>query len=201
MLHLTVDSLQGLKGFNPYSYGANALERWTAGLTVRQLDRRIVRIVLIESYEMAIEQFLKHIVGHSTGLSREHIHSHNVWKLACDADFHGREKYGHMLRQFSKYYNEERYESDDPEQRQALFDYLLDEDTLNLADEFLYSLYTAAKDVDRSASKSATTSVNDSVVIVGDDNDSADNSDIGSVSTQKGSGSGKGSRHLNLFPD
>lgn len=152
---LTVDSLRSLKDFSAYSYAANALERWHAARVLRDTDKKLFRIPIIEGYEMAIEQFLKHIISHTGDLSRDHIHSHKVWGLACDAQLNNREKYRRLLQRFGQYYDEARYESDDPEERQAILDYLTDDDILDSADDLLLVLYTEAKNVDISTSKRA----------------------------------------------
>lgn len=100
---------------------------------------------------MALEQFLKFIISRTSSLTRDHIHSHKLWGLACDAQLLGREKYRRMLQRFSQYYDEGRYECDDPIERQSLLDYLTGDEVLNAADTLLLELYGSARDIERSS--------------------------------------------------
>lgn len=148
---MSEDLFRGMKGFNEFSYAANALERWKSAYTLRHLDIKLHRILVIEGYAMALEQFLKFIISRTSSLTRDHIHSHKLWGLACDAQLLGREKYRKILQRFSQYYDEGRYECDDPVERQSLLDYLTDSDVLDVADTLLLELYGSAQDIERSS--------------------------------------------------
>lgn len=104
---------------------------------------------------MSCEMFLKYIISRTSVLRKDHIHSHSVWGLACDAEMPHREKYRTLLRKLGDYYSECRYENDDIETKQSVIDYFLDDSIFDEADSMLFELYSYAKDVERSASLSA----------------------------------------------
>lgn len=138
-----------LGGFNLYTYGDKALHRWGAGIKLREELCRENLDTVISEYEMACELFLKHIISRTGALRKDHVHSHNVWALACDAEVTNRERYRTLLKKLGQYYLECRYECEDIETEQALRDYFMDSDVFEQADQLLLMLHTAARDADR----------------------------------------------------
>lgn len=149
---MTLQSLLQFKQFKLYSYGYNALRRWQSAFKNKEDDFEFHKIVIIEGYEMAIEQMLKHIISRSSFFSKEHVYSHNVWALSVDAEISSRDKYRRELKMLSDYYLDGRYEPDDLELYQSVLDYFADREVFNKLDNFLYELYTLAQDTDRLSS-------------------------------------------------
>lgn len=152
---MTVDSLKQLPQFKLYTNGYHGLKRWITAKSLRQLDFQEHLDSIIESYELACELLLKHIISRTSYLRREHIHSHNVWSLACDAEIRGRDRYRTLLKRLGSFYLECRYETDNLEDKQAILDYFKDEEVFDTADELLRLLYEEARDVERSVSLNA----------------------------------------------
>ena len=148
---MTVAILKQLQQFKLYTNGYHGLKRWITARSLRDLDFEEHLDTIIEDYVLACELLLKHIISRTSYLRRDHIHSHNVWGLACDAEIRERDKYRTLLRRLGSFYLECRYETDNLEDKQAIMDYFRDEEVFNTADDFLYLLYTAASDIDMSA--------------------------------------------------
>lgn len=148
-------SLNSLKPFPLYSYADMAMRHWKCAVDNRNGDIELHLIGIIGDYELAIEQMLRFILTRTSGLSRAHQYSHNVWALACDIDLQGRERYFHLLCRYSAYYLDGLYEAESTEERQALYDFFRDDEVFNQTDELLYVLYTEAQDVARVAKDAA----------------------------------------------
>lgn len=152
---MDLTSLSTLKSFPTYSYADIAMRRWKGAVDSRTHDIDIHLIDIIEGYAMALEQMMKFILTRSEGLDRTHQHSHNVWALACDIELPGREKYSRLLRKYSAYYNDDHYEAESIEARQAVYDYFRDKEVLDKTDELLYILYGEAQDLARRANQAS----------------------------------------------
>ena len=152
---MTVDSLMQLKQFSTYTYAWYALRHWQGARSFREVMTSATVVTAISEYEMACELFLKHIISRTESLRQEHLHSHNVWALACDAELIGREKYRLLLKFLTAYYRDGRYETEDPEAQQAILDFFVDGSAFDQADELLFELYTLARDVDRNSTYKA----------------------------------------------
>lgn len=144
---MDLTSLMSLKEFPLYSFADIAMRRWRGVLASRAENLEVHLIDIIEGYEMALEQMMKFILTRSNGFSRTHQYSHSVWALACDIELSWRDRYSKLLRKYSAYYTEGRYEAESVEERQELYDFFRDEEVLNQTDELLYILYTEAQDL------------------------------------------------------
>lgn len=104
------EDLFKLKPFHEYTYGYNALRKWKTVLRIRENPDWVADYVdIAEDYCMICEQFLKHIIVRTEGLSISRLHTHSYRGLADDAEYPGRNKHATLLRRLTDFYNEGRY--------------------------------------------------------------------------------------------
>lgn len=154
---MNLEDISKLKSFKDYSYGSIAMRKWYAGMQLRTLDLQKFYAEVADNYCMACEQLMKHILTRTNGLDTSRLYTHSYRGLADDIDYPGRRKHSQLLRYFSQYYREGRYEPQPgmKEDFQTLQDFFGLEETYEEADEVLFDLYTMARDVENIAKESS----------------------------------------------
>ncbi len=131
--------------FKRFSYADYAMQHWLPAHDMRKVNKPRYRFPIIEGYQWALEEFFKHILLRTIGLSAGLKRSRNLCQLADVVGITELVGYRHLFEKFDEYIELNVREPVDIAAYEALLDYLLEDSNLDLADTILVSLYRTAQ--------------------------------------------------------